>query len=322
MHSHDLVTLSTGYAIASRLGVPLIYDAHELETHTNYWGLAAATKKWIAIYEECLIKRCAAVITVCDSISNWLRQTYQIAQPLVVLNSPDMSVEEVTSRDNNIRANVGLPEDTPLAVYVGSVTIDRGLAECVKATALIHNLHFAFVGPRYSVTEAEILTLAESLQIGNRIHLVDPVPSKQVKTFVSTADCSVIAIQNVCLSYYFCFPNKLLESVISGIPIVAARLVELERFVGRFQVGIVVDETNPYSIAAGIRKVIESPKAYKPSEAEKSIIAHEYGWSAQASKLTMLYRRLLWVPRRVCSWMTCTWIEYAIHTLSTRKQCD
>ncbi|MEJ8835233.1 glycosyltransferase family 4 protein [Ramlibacter sp. AN1133] len=291
VHSHDLTTLSTGYAIARRLGVPLLYDAHELETHTNYWTLAPLTKHWIAMYENILIRRTRAVITVCDSIADWLKENYAIERPTVVLNSPDLQPADDRPK-RTVRDHLGLAPGTPLAVYVGSVTIDRGATHCVEAAALVPGLHFAFVGPRYSVTEGEIVECAERLGIRDRIHLVDPVPSREVTSFVSSADCSVIAIQNVCLSYYFCFPNKLLESVVSGVPVAVARLVELERFVGRFRVGVVMDEKDPASIADAIRQIVADPARFRPSTQTLQTIRDEYGWPAQKQRLGHLYSAL------------------------------
>ena len=291
VHSHDLCTLSTGYAIAKKLRVPLLYDAHELETHTNYWTLHPLTKHWIAVYENVLIRRTRAVVTVCDSIADWLRDHYDVPRPTVVLNSPDLHVPGTQVKET-VRERLGLGPDTPLAVYVGSVTIDRGTTHCVEAAALVPGLHFAFVGPRYSVTEKEILDAAQRLGISDRVHLVDPVPSREVTSFVSTADCSVIAIQNVCLSYYFCFPNKLLESVVSGVPVAVAKLVELERFVGKYPVGVTMDEKDPAAIAAAIREILDNPRRYRPGPEVLDRIRGEYGWPAQQAKLAQLYETL------------------------------
>lgn len=293
VHAHDLVTLSSGFAIAKRHGCDLIYDAHELETHTNYWGLKDETRRWIEIYERILTRKTRAVVTVCDSIADWLRDNYSIPRPIVVLNSPDLDIQpEDAVPADNLRDVLKLAPATPLAVYVGSVTIDRGLVQCVQATALVPGLHFAFVGPRYSVTEQEIRDTAEALNITDRVHLVDPVPSRQVAGFVAVADCSVIAIQNVCLSYYFCFPNKLLESSITGVPVAVARLIELERFVEKYGVGVVMDETDPVAIAATIQQILADPGRYKPSAETLREIRTTYGWPTQQRRLLALYRSL------------------------------
>src|SRR6185437_976035 len=69
IHAHDLITLSGAAIAGRRASVRVVYDAHELETHTNYHSLSALTKRWIARYEAGLTPRADAVVTVCDSIA-------------------------------------------------------------------------------------------------------------------------------------------------------------------------------------------------------------------------------------------------------------
>ena len=298
VHAHDLVTLSGGYAVARATGSPLIYDAHELETHTNYWGLNPHMRRWVEIYERTLIGKSTAIVTVCESIADWLRDNYHIPRPIVVHNTPNLEKIAPGERTKTtLRSVAGISKDVPLAVYVGSVTIDRGLVECVRALAFAPKLHFAFVGPRYIETEKEILATALEIDVSDRVHLIDAVPSSQVTGFVSDADCSVIAIQNVCLSYYFCFPNKLLESVLADVPVVVARLIELENFVARFHTGLVADETDPAAIAAAVMEVIANKANLRPTAATREAIITEYGWATQRKKLLDLYARIF-TPKR------------------------
>jgi len=293
VHAHDLVTLSCGYAVARATGAPLIYDAHELETHTNYWSLSSRNRRWIAFYEKSLCHEAKAVITVCESIADWLRDHYKIARPIVVHNSPDFSQAPSYEGERTLRAALRLERAVPLCVYVGSITIDRGIEQCVQALAFTPEIHMAFVGPRYVETEKKIHKLAQELDIASRIHLVDPVPSGMVPHFLSDADCSVVTIQNVCLSYYFCFPNKLLESVFAGVPVVVARLIELERFVERFKVGVIADETDPRAIAEAMRTIIKNREGFQPDATTREEIASIYGWPAQSAKLLELYARIM-----------------------------
>lgn len=301
VHAHDLVTLSAGFLAARRLKCPLIYDAHELETHTNYHSLSRATKYWIAKYEANLARWADAVITVCDSIADWLAREYSISRPCVCRNVPTHlgSIEARPTASNGLRTHLGLPPETPLVVYVGSVTVDRGLSLSVEAIAQLPGVHFATVGPRYAETETEIRAIAKSLGVSERVHLVDAVPSDQVVAFIASADCSLIAIQNVCLSYYFCFPNKLLESVMAGLPIAAASLFELKRFVEDHGVGLVMDETDPASIADTIRAILADRQRFKPTADQLDRIIKRYGWPTQEQALLQLYDQVLASRKRL-----------------------
>ena len=133
---------------------------------------------------------------------------------------------------------------------------------------------------------------AAAYDVVERVHFVDPVPSAEVVSFIADADLSVIPIQNVCLSYALCFPNKLLESVFAGLPVVAADLVELRRFLEENPVGVVTDEGDPAAIAQAIVDVLERRQQLAPTAAVIDDIERRYGWEAQERRLLALYDRL------------------------------
>ena len=289
IHAHDLVTLSAAVHAARATGARLVYDAHELETHTNY-PFTFILRRWVALYESALIRRCDAVITVCDSIANWLARDYAIPQPTVVMNAPRR--EAGARLSGGVRAAAGVENGAPLAIYVGSVTIDRGLEITVRTLPLLPSLHLATVGPRYGPTEQAMRAAASELGVSDRLHFVDPVAPEDVVAFISDADVSVIPIQNVCLSYAFSFPNKLLESVYAGVPVAAADLVEIRAFLEKHRVGLIMDETDQRSIASTIDAVLRRRAELAPDEAELDRIDTEYGWSTQAERLAARYAEL------------------------------
>jgi glycosyltransferase involved in cell wall biosynthesis len=289
IHAHDLVTLSGGAVAAARVGAELVYDAHELETHTNYHSLSTETKRWIARYESVLIRR-SHVVTVCDAIADWLRDEYSIERPLVLLNAPDdRNAGPVAT---TVRQALSLGPEVPLVVYVGSVTLDRGLELAVEALADLPGVHLATVGWRYSETERAMRQVADRAAVADRLHFVEPVRSEDVVGFLKDADASVIPIQNVCLSYAFCFPNKLLESVFAGVPVAVSDLVELRRFVTDHHVGVVMDERTPHTIASALRELLTRRSEYAPSPDKVAELRRRYGWAIQEERLQQLYASL------------------------------
>jgi glycosyltransferase involved in cell wall biosynthesis len=184
---------------------------------------------------------------------------------------------------------IGLRNSDALAVYVGSVTINRGLDFAIRALQYCSDLHLAMVGPRRPQTHEELEILADKFNVSNRIHFIDPVNPKEVVGFIKTANVSVIPIQNVCLSYYYSMPNKLLESVFAGIPVVVSNLIEIKRFVQRYRCGEVMDETNPESIAEAIEKVINHSDKYKIPANLMADLNRCYSWESQAERLKKIY---------------------------------
>ena len=84
-------------------------------------------------------------------------------------------------------------------------------------------------------------------------------------------------------------PNKLLESVVGGLPIAIAKLKELKSFLEKFPVGIEMDESSPKSIAHAMQKLSEETDKYRPTDDQISAIIAYYGWESQRAKLVRLY---------------------------------
>ena len=206
------------------------------------------------------------------------------------MNAPDLEACSTPAR--SLRNVIGLGSDDILAVYVGSVTINRGLELCVRALVHVPEVHLAMVGPRRKATVDEILFLAHDLGVRDRLYLVDPVKPNEVVSFIFDANLSVLPIQNVCLSYYYCMPNKLLESVFAGLPVAVADLFELRRFVEKYGCGLVMDQTDPEDIARKIRQLATERETYRLSGEMIETVKTKYSWSSQAAKLTDLYDHL------------------------------
>lgn len=291
IHAHDLVTLPTAAAASKVLGSKLIYDAHELEVHRNTRN--GAFDKWLRFYlERRHIKQCDAVVTVCDSIADYLAREYSIARPAVVMNAPETHLGNDRSNDLDLRSHLKLPKSTPLAVYVGRITIGRGIDQMVEAMQYLPDFHLALVGPANAPTVAQALKIATSTHVIDRIHTLKPVAADRVASFIRTADVSVVPIQNVCLSYYYCLPNKLLESAMAGLPVVVSNMPELRRFVEISAAGVVMDEADPKDIARAVQEAYKDRCRLRLTHERLPGVEKIYGWSKQRDTLRALYGSL------------------------------
>ena len=290
IHVHDLAPLPAAARAARAAAVPLVYDAHELETHRNG---SSAFNRWLAwLAERRYVGQVAAVITVSDSIADHLARTYRITRPLVVLNSPDIDRAPPPS-SSDVRAACHLGAETPLAVYVGKVTIGRGLEQLVDALRYWPDGHVALLGPRVESVTSALRLQAETLGVLARLHFVDSVAPNAVVSFIRGADLGVIPIQDVCLSYRYAMPNKLFEMLLAGLPIAVADLPEMRAVVQRERVGAVMDQTDPQAIARALAEVYARRAALRPEPARFEQLVRLYAWAPQAEKLFALYRRLL-----------------------------
>ena len=273
VHAHDLKTLYAGARYAREAGVPLVYDAHELELYSM--AVRSRYERAVAwLYEGYGVRRAAAVITVGDAVAGELARIHGIARPTVVLNTP--SVETVPDgRDPKLRELCGVGPDERLLAYVGGVSAGRGIDQLVAALALLpETFHLAIVGPGSAAEQAT-----------SRVHLIPPVPGPEVPSLLSGADVAVIPIENACRSYELSMPNKLFEGLMAGIPLAVSERPEMAAFVREHRLGVVFDDRDPASIAAAVQAAMASP----PEGVGDRAVQEAFSWEAQAPKLAAVY---------------------------------
>jgi len=289
IHAHDLITLPAAVKIGRKIGAHVIYDAHELEQHRNppkswLW------RKWVAYHEKKYAPACSAVITVSESIADHLERELDIRRPEVILNSPKVATEHQCSRD--LRSDLNLANDIPLAVYVGGVTINRGLERLFEALRFTDKFHLALVGARNLAVEQSLRAISHQYDLASRVHFVDPVAPHDVVPYIAAADVGVYAIPNVCLSYDYCAPNKLFEMLFAGLPMAVSNLTETRRLMSRMSTGLLMDQSSPISIAGTLDTVYSKRSQLKPSEAHMQEMIREFGWETQSKKLISLYSKV------------------------------
>src|SRR2546430_241762 len=105
---HSLAALPSAVALKQLKGIPLIYDAHELETERAGWGLVQ--KAVARILERSLIDYCDHTFAVSDSILNWYRERYGVVKMSVLRNVPQRPRTPVR-RNRLLRDAFGIRDD-------------------------------------------------------------------------------------------------------------------------------------------------------------------------------------------------------------------
>lgn len=226
---HSLPVLPLSVIVKFWKRCVLVYDPHELETETA--GLRGRRQWLMRRLEKVLIDRANAVCVVNRSIADWYVARYRLQQVWVVRNVPYRSEPEPV-RTGALRKAVGLAPEVQLFLYQGLLAPGRGVGLLIDAFSGMPDRHLVFMG--YGELEGRIREAAA--QHAN-IHFMPAVPPGQVKDYTVDADVGISLIENVCLSYYLCLPNKLFEYAACGVPAVVSDFPEMGRFVDEYDCG-------------------------------------------------------------------------------------
>ncbi len=284
IHAHDFRMLGVGARAAGRgRDGKIVWDAHQ------YLPGAAPRRdnaRWLPAhlaYEREYLPAADAVVTVSDALAGMLQADHGLAdRPTVVLNAP-AAVPDAEVPD--LRALCGVGLDTPLLVYSGSASPQRGLATVVEALPLLDGVHLALV-----VADPDAPHIRELAGSAN-VHAVPYVPHDQVPKFLAAADAGLIPIDHwpnheiALITKFFEYSHARLPIVVSDVRTMAATV----RATGQ---GEVFRARDAADLARAVRAVLDDPKRYRAVYDAPDSPLPEWTWQAQAEKLDALYRRL------------------------------
>jgi glycosyltransferase involved in cell wall biosynthesis len=229
IQAHSLVAMPVAALLKWKLRIPLLYDAHELETERDGWG--ERTKKIARVLERNLIWRADHTIVVGEAIRKWYARTYPGLALSLVRNIP--VIPDARGQAGSLRKAFGISDDHLVCVYCGVISPSRGTKELIE---IFHRLppdkHMVFVG--YG-DDVEMLQ-RESAGAPN-IHYHPAVPSHQVVDFIREADLGVIFPVSDSLSYRYGMPNKLFEYAAAGLSILCGDGDDMKAFVETHRIG-------------------------------------------------------------------------------------
>lgn len=310
VHAHDLVCLPAGRRAARLAKARLVYDSHELETHRNP-PLPPLRKRFYRFVEGRSIRKADAVITVCKPIAGYLQNAYRIRRPHVIFNAPDISAKLLgqapgsgrqgwrTSDESlrDIRAESGVPATGKLGIYVGLVTINRGIETMIDALPGLGNVWFVAVGPSNEKYNRTLMERAKALGVAERFRILPPVHPDRVVDFIAGADFGVNPLNPITLSYAYAMPNKLFEMSFAGLAIVNSDAQESARFVTRHGLGVIFRHNEPVDLTRAVKELSQNIGQYRPNAARLRQIQDTYGWHRQEETLARLYAPLLPKPQ-------------------------
>jgi len=309
LHAHDLDVVGPASAAARARGVPFVFDDHEasyVDKLPNYAPadargvrravLAAITRhvqrRGEALERTVRARRPAAMITVSDSLADLLVERFGGERPVVVRNCPVLRTEP---RTDALRERLGLTADAKIVAFHGTVTEGSGIETVIRALrALPGNFVFALIGRVWRQERYEALARAEG--VSDRVRIVPFVPEAEMFRLAASADASIIPTEANCVGHEFGIPNKLFESMMIGMPIVASDMPEVAAILHRTGAGVAYPSAMPQAPAAladAARRLCGDAALWRRCrDAGLAAARDEFNWERESAKLVAVYERL------------------------------
>lgn len=267
----------------------LVYDCHEFESERN--GKPEWLSRAVRVMEDRYIHKAEEVIVVSPSIRTAYESRYTsrgMQRISLVRNVPNARVHD--SHSHPLRTQLGLPEAAYVAIYQGALTINRGIETLLEVAPMLSgsNIHLVFMG--YGMLEPQVM---EVVQRNPNAHFQSAVPYNEVLAYTGDADVGLVSVKPVCLSYLYCLPNKLFESIQAGIPVLVNDLPDCVTLVDEYGIGSQVEDDTPEGWFQALRLAESKSPAWKVQAIHGIRKAQaELNWESESRQLLSIYERL------------------------------
>ena len=127
--------------LAALLRVPHLYDMHSSlpQQLTNFaFSRSPLIRRVFLAIERLMIRRSQAVIVICPSLEETVREIDPAARVVLIENAPGSSEDHATpDQAAQIRSRFGLRPATPLVLYTGTFEAYQGLDLLFAAMAIV-----------------------------------------------------------------------------------------------------------------------------------------------------------------------------------------
>ena len=279
VHCHDLSALPIGVKLKKKLGLPLIYDAHEI------WGYMVARDlpKWWANYylwkEKQIIKYADKIITVNEPLKKYFTKIANI--PIsIIMNCKPIQGTKYEPPNNDVFT----------LLYIGTLGKSRFLLELVDVVKELPDVHCIIGGvgskPDY------VNSLKDKCAKAQNVDFIGRVPMEEVLPMTKKADAVVCMFDPKDLLTQIGLPNKVFEAMVCNRPILVAKGTFSGYFVENEKCGLVIPYTKE-DLKEAIITLKNNPNLCEELGKNAFDAAiRGYNWEKQEEKLLEIYEDL------------------------------
>lgn len=280
VHCHDLSSLPIGIKLKKKLGLPLVYDAHEI------WGYMVAKDlpNWWAKYylwkEKKLIRYVDKIITVNQPLKKYFNEITN-KQINIVMNCKHLQSTKYESSSNKKFT----------LLYIGVFSKPRFLLELVDVVKELPDINCIIAGSGSNIEYVN--SLKNKCSNVKNIDFMGRVPMEKVLPMTKKADVVVCKANPNDLNNRIGLANKQFEAMVTGRPIIVTKdMYYSTNFVEKEKCGLSV-ENNSASIRKAVIKLRDNPKLCEELGRNGLDAAlKKYNWGIEEKKLIGLYKRI------------------------------
>ncbi|HJU45202.1 MAG TPA: glycosyltransferase [Chitinophagaceae bacterium] len=291
---NDLDVMLATFLAACIKDIPVVYDTHEYYLGQPELTNPLAKKVWGNI-ERYIFPRLNHIYTICDSFCELYYKDYQ-KKLYTVRNVPykEPVVTDMRQYELLIRSVEGqIPPGKKLLLFQGAgINPERGVEELVMAMRLADPAvyHLLIVGG--GILFDRIVFQVKEMGLSDRITIIPKVPFEVLRYITRKADLGFTLDKPNNVNHLYGLPNKIFDYLHEGVPVISTRLVEMEKIIAGYDVGLLIDDPGPEHIASAIHEAFADPERYARWKKNTLRVKEELNWEKESKVILQLFEQV------------------------------
>lgn len=274
VHCHDLDTLQTGVWLKKKVGVRLVYDAHELWGYLIEGNVPDFVVKRSFRMEKKLLGHVDHIITIDEPFRTYFGSITKT--PItIVMNCKDLEYE----------AYKGPKNDRFTLTYIGGMKKRRFFPQIIEIVGKLPDVQLVLAGKK----EDLYFEMEKFAQRFPNVSFLGTLPSSQIISKTWEADAIFILVDPSSRHYQNTLFNKQFEAMVCGRPIIVTKGTYAGQMTEELECGLTVDY-NEKAIRAAIIKLRDDQNLRKKLGKNALEAAQKrYNWQQEKKKLWKVY---------------------------------
>ena len=285
-HANDLDTLLANYLAAIIRRKPIVYDSHEYFTGVPEIQNKKLVKKVWQTIEQFIFPKLKHIITVNQSIAQLYKEEYN--KDLRILRNVPNKVETIKLKS---KSELNIAEDKDIIITQGAgININRGIEELVEAMQYLNNVCLIIIGDGDVIPQLKKRVL--ELKLENSIIFKGRMPYHEMMQYTQHAKLGITIDKDTNTNYKYSLPNKLFDFIHAGIPILASKIIEVEKIIKKYQIGLFINNHEPTHIANQIKYALDNKELMSEWKSNTHHASKELNWEIEENTLKDLYKKI------------------------------
>ncbi|MCD6514107.1 MAG: glycosyltransferase family 4 protein [Candidatus Odinarchaeota archaeon] len=290
IHAHHAFTPTSLFSIeiASKLKIPSVLTAHSLSygyTNKKLWSIASKFMKPIKEYYTHVNK----IIAVSNAVKDFMLLLYDDEEKITVIPNGINTKEyyPFIKRKELFRDELNLNHDEINFLFVGRLVLRKGLHILIEGFKILlkelPNVRLFIIGDGY--LKYWLLQIISQNDLKNKVNYLGKLNDEEKKKYLVASD--VLVVPSIDAE---AFGIVTLEGFATATPVIGTRVGGLSEIIEHGRNGILVDPSNPYSLATAMYHLAIDDKLRKRlgknglQDAKK-----KYDWKVIIKKIIGVY---------------------------------